>query len=57
MVIVLTCPVTVMTDVTGVGVHVDFGDVSSDDDEAGTEEVVGAGAGAFVVVSVTDMGT
>lgn len=46
-----------MTDVTGVGVHVDFGDGSSDDDEAGTEEVVGAGAGAFVVVSVTDMGT
>lgn len=50
-----------MTDVTGVGVHVDFGDDSSDEDEVGTEvvdieEVVGAGGGADDVVSVTDIG-
>ena len=60
MVIVLTWPVTVMTDVIGVGVHVDFGDDSSEDDDVGVEaldmeEVVGAGGGLVGdVISTTD---
>lgn len=49
---VLTCPVTVSSDVTGVGVHVDV-----EDDEIGVEElddVVAAGVEVVEVVSNVD---
>ena len=50
-----------MTDTTGVGVHVDLGDGSSNKDEVGNDEVdideeVGAGGGV-VDVGIADVGT
>lgn len=50
-----------MTDTTGVGVHVDLGDGSSNGDEVGDEvvdleEEVGAGGGV-VDVGIADVGT
>lgn len=66
IVIVLIWPVTVMTDVIGVGVHVDFvGELVAETeiedvdnvDEDGVAEVIGAGLDVVDSVTDTDTGT